>query len=262
MPQTPAKAPPPPLAIRAHRLCYSYDGPQVLQEVCLEVPHGDRLAMIGPNGGGKTTLVGLLLGLLEPDAGEIEVLGTTPGQARRRLGYVPQHGSHRKDFPVLVEQAVLLGRLGLDSPRGRVSPLSLAPYSRADREAAHRALAAMGVQHLARRPLGSLSGGERQRVQIARALVSDPQILILDEPTAHVDESAEGDFFDLLRDFQQNGEDRTLIVVSHDVGFVSSHFSSVALVNQTLRTLEVGELGQSNLEELYRGQVQPVKVTL
>ena len=146
---------------------FGYDGPLILQNVDLSIDKGEFLGVVGPNGGGKTTLLKLVLGLLEPSTGEVLVLGGCPTESRRSIGYVPQFTQFRRDFPITVEEAVLLGRLG-------VAP-TLGGYRQRDREAARRAMTATEVLDFRSRPLSALSGGELQRVLIARALVSDPK---------------------------------------------------------------------------------------
>lgn len=209
-----------PCAVEVEGLHFAYNGQPVLENVTFSVPAGEFLALLGPNGGGKTTLLKLLVGLLKPSRGAIRLLGEPVERALPRVGYVPQDTNVNKDFPVTVTEAVLMGRLG----PGRW----LGPPGVSDRAAAARALERMGLDDLAARRLGELSQGQRQRVLIARALASSPELLLLDEPTASVDPSAQGDLFDLLRDVN---DEATIIVVSHDLSAVSSYVRAVACVN-------------------------------
>jgi len=199
----------------------------VLEDVNMEVPEGAFLAVIGPNGAGKTTLVRTILGLVKPVSGEVRVFGRPPealGALRREIGYVPQMHAVDLRFPVRVEDVVMMGRyarLGLFRWPGQE-----------DREAVRRALARVGLEDLAQRSLGDLSGGQRQRVFLARALATEPRLLILDEPTAGVDVQASETLYELLRSFQREG--MTVIMVSHDVGVVSQYVDGVACVNRRL----------------------------
>ena len=207
---------------------------------------GEFLGLVGPNAGGKSTLLKLILGLLAPQAGSVRVLGAAPRDARRRLGYVPQYPTFPRDFPISVEQAVLMGRLGL-------SP-SLGWYRAADRAAARRALEEVEALDLATRRIGTLSGGQLQRVLLARALAGEPEILILDEPTANIDQRMEGDIFDLLAALRSR---LTILVVSHDIAFISGYVDRVACLNRTLvchTTEPAGDL----IQRLYPGDVRSV----
>ncbi len=225
---------------------FSYGQRIVLGNVSLRVEHGEFVALVGPNGGGKSTLVKLALGLVQPDRGEIQVLGVTPKQARPRLGYVPQFATFRRDFPLSVRETVLHGRLGL---RAWWKPLT--PK---DQEAATQAMNATDVLDLASRPIAKLSGGQLQRVLIARALATEPQLLLLDEPTAHVDTRVEHDLFSLLNDLRAR---MAIVMVSHDVGLVSRHVDRIACLNISLSCHAAQPLEPGVLERLYG---MPVRV--
>lgn len=200
---------------------FAYDSRMVLEDVDLVVGEGGLVSIIGPNGGGKSTLLKLLLGLLEPQRGTIRVLGQRPRQARDRIGYMPQF--HRSDphFPITVEEVV---RLGLLSRHTR-----LGWPRRGDHVAVDRALETARCDHLRRENFARLSGGQRQLVLIARALVSRPRLLLLDEPTANLDPAVEGSFHELLR---QLSGDITICMVSHDVGLVTEETEKVICVNR------------------------------
>ena len=207
-------------AVEVEGLRFAYNGETILDDVTFSVPRGEFLALLGPNGGGKTTLLKLLVGLLRPAAGTIRLLGSPLGEALSRVGYVPQDTNVNKDFPVTVEEVVLMGRLGRGRWLGRADAK--------ERRAAASALERVGLADLARRRLGELSQGQRQRVLIARALATAPELLLLDEPTASVDPSAQSALYEVLTEL--NGE-ATIIVVSHDLTAVSGHVGAVACVN-------------------------------
>lgn len=234
--------------IEVRDVWFHYDGPVILENVSLTVDQGEFLGVVGPNGGGKTTLLKLLLGLLEPTRGVVRVLGHTPSESRRAIGYVPQFVSFRRDFPISVQETVLLGRLGLAPPLGG--------YSRADREVAERAMSETEVLGFRNRPLSVLSGGELQRVLIARALATEPQLLLLDEPTANIDLRVEKDIFDLLKQLNARA---TIVVVSHDIGFISRYVTRVACLNRTLVCHTTAEITGEVITELYGRPVRMVR---
>lgn len=202
---------------------YGYGGVSALEGVTLRVPRGEFLAVLGPNGGGKSTLLRLLLGLLEPSAGGLRVLGESPVRAASRVGYMPQFTSSGRAFPISVLQTVLLGRL---------TGHSYWPgWPRRDKEAALGCLARVGVEDLAGKALSELSGGQRQRVFIARALACEPELLLLDEPTASVDPEGRASLQELLGELAKN---LTVVLVSHDISVISRHVTCVACVNRTV----------------------------
>ena len=225
-------------------LTFGYGGEPVLRDVSLKLVPNDLVSIIGPNGGGKTTLLKLLLGLIEPQAGTIRVLGVTPHEARPRIGYTPQHAHLDMQFPVDVTDVVLMGRLG----QGR----TFGPYTATDRKFALDALNDVGLTDLRSRPLSKLSGGQRQKVLIARALASNPELLLLDEPTANLDANAQDDFYALLK---RLSERLTVILVSHDMGFVSQFVRTVVCVNRDVCLHPTDE----QIVELYGGQFRRVK---
>lgn len=225
---------------------FSYGTVPVLERINLDIAQNDFMGIVGPNGSGKTTLVKIMLGLLDADRGNVNVFGETPRQARKRVGYVPQHAGYDRDFPASVEDLVLTGRLG------RVGLVRR--YSKADRDKAHAALNDLEMAQLASRPVGALSGGERQRALVARALVSDPELLILDEPTASVDSRVEKHFYELLKVL--NGR-MPIVLVTHDLGFVSTYLSRVACVNRYLSVKPAHEVDHTHLEALYAAPVKP-----
>lgn len=227
-------------ALEFSHVGFSYGAAPTLEDVSLRVGAREFWALIGPNGGGKSTLLKLALGLLAPDSGEIRVFGKPPAEARARVGYVPQFATFPRDFPLAVEQVVLQGRLdGRNWWR---------PMRKGDRAAVRAALDRVGVADLVARPIGALSGGQLQRVMIARALVADPALLLLDEPTAHVDTDAETSFFDLLAGLRDS---MAIVMVSHDVGLVSRHVDRIACLNRTLVWHGAAPLTEGVLARLY-----------
>jgi len=202
---------------------FAYNGHTILQHVHLTVEDKDFLAMIGPNGGGKTTMIKLMLGLLKPQTGSIRILGRPPAQTSHLVGYVPQNTHINPNFPISVLDVVLMGQLQPGSRRLR--------HSKKDRVVAHEALDKMGMGAHCHERIGELSGGQRQRVFIARALVCQPKILLLDEPTAHIDTKGQTDFYQLL---QTMNRALTIVVVSHDLLLLSPHVKSVACVNHRI----------------------------
>lgn len=235
--------------IEIKNVSFAYAVEPVLREVSLSVEREEFLGIIGPNGGGKSTLIKLVLGLLAPQAGSVSVLGQSPRVARIHIGYVPQYPTFsRRDFPISVMDTVLLARLGQGGGR-RLS------YSAEDRDIAREALAVVEVGDLAGRPIGSLSGGQLQRVLIARALACRPEILILDEPTANIDLRAEEDIFALLRQYNDH---MTVLVVSHDIAFISGYVDRVACLNQTLVCHATSEISGKTIEELYGAPVRMI----
>ena len=226
-----------------------------LSGIDLQVSQGELLGIVGPNAGGKSTLLKLILGLLQPQAGALRVLGRDPRAASRLLGYVPQHPSFPRDFPITVEQVVQLGRLGMT--RDGAAPRALWPQwpTGSDREAVRRALSEVEAGEIAKRQIGTLSGGQLQRVLLARALVCEPRILILDEPTANIDQRLEGEIFDLLRVLNAR---MTILVVSHDTGFISRSVSRVACVNRTLVCHHTDAIDGAVIQDLYGEPVRMI----
>jgi len=234
-------------AVRLESVNFSYDGAAVLENISFEVESGEFFGLIGPNAAGKSTLLKLILGLLTPGSGRIQVFDSEPAAARGRIGYVPQFPSFARDFPISVLEMVMLGRLG--------SGGALGGFSAADREHAWRALRAAEIGELAGRPIHALSGGQLQRAMIARALVCEPSLLILDEPTASIDLRAEEDIFALLRSYNAR---MTIIVVSHDIAFISSYVHRVGCLNRTLVCHHTDAISGQTIEQLYGMPVRAI----
>jgi zinc transport system ATP-binding protein len=223
--------------IEVNNLWYSFNGRPVLREVSLQVRQGEFLAMIGPNGGGKTTLLKLMLGLLKPDRGSIRVFGLPPRKAAHRIGYVPQDVHINKDFPISAMDVVLMGRI--KSGRG------WRRTSRSDRVLAHKALDGLEMGPYCDRRIGKLSGGQLQRVFIARAMATEPEILFLDEPTASVDSQGQAEFYELLKQLNRSV---TIVMVSHDLMMLHHDVQSVACVNQNLHYHNEAEITDDMLD--------------
>jgi zinc transport system ATP-binding protein len=240
-------------------LNFSYGSVPTLSRIDLQVADGEFFGIVGPNAGGKSTLLKLILGLLQPQSGRIEVMGQPPCAASRVLGYVPQYPSFSRDFPISVEQVVQLGRLGLDHTGrqrgGKWHTLWPGRVSRIDREAVRRSLAEVEAGDIAKRQIGSLSGGQLQRVLLARALVGAPRILILDEPTANIDQRMESEIFDLLKELNAR---MTILVVSHDVAFISRYVSRVACINRTLVCHNTDAIDGNVIQDLYGDHVRMI----
>lgn len=228
-------------AIEIRGLSAGYGGAAVIEDINFTVEAEDYVGIIGPNGGGKTTLLRTILGFLRPEAGSVTVFGESPAVGRRHIGYVPQHANFDHQYPISVVEAV---RMGLRRKRG------LAPWWRnEDRRAAMEALDAVSMADHSEEPLGELSGGQLQRAFIARALVARPQLLILDEPTASVDKQMQESVYDLLA--QLNAE-MTILLVTHDIGIISSHVKHVACLNHQLFSHGGKELTADMLEQAYQ----------
>ncbi|QJB55171.1 metal ABC transporter ATP-binding protein [Pseudodesulfovibrio sp. zrk46] len=212
--------------IEVKDVSFSYGDLSILENVSLTVEHGDYLAVLGPNGGGKSTLLKLILGLIKPTSGTVLVLGEPAGHTGGRIGYLPQHTHVSTSFPVSVLEAVHMGsvRPGLGGSAG------LARTSQ-ELDKARKALERVDMLQYADRSLSGLSGGQKQRVFIARALVSDPELLLLDEPTASVDSASRNSLFSLLVELNK---DMTVLMVSHDISALASGVKSVACVNRDL----------------------------
>lgn len=234
-------------AVSLRGVAFSYGDSPVLESVDLSVCAGEFISVIGPNGGGKTTLLRLMLGQLSPQAGTVRIFGEPPVSQRMHMGYTPQHSTFDRMFPVTVLDVVLMGRLRAGH---------YLRYSREDRDAAMRALEEVELADVARRSFHALSGGQRQRVLIARAIAGAPKLLLLDEPTANVDVLAGNHLLELL---QRLNARMTVILVSHDLGFVASMVSSVICVNRQVAYHPTSELTGDAVAELYGGEFRMIR---
>jgi len=228
--------------IEVEDLWLSRNGEVLLEGINLRVFQGDFYAIIGPNGGGKTTLLRAILGLIPPDRGTIRILGGLPRENRHLLGYVPQLRTFDFTYPISVRGMVLSGLLG--QKKGIIKTFNTEDIGLAD-----KALLTMGIGHLANRVIRNLSGGEQQRVVIARALVGNPKVLLLDEPTVFVDTPTEMQFFDILGTLARS---MTIVLVTHDIGVIVSHVTKVACLNRRLYTHDSRELTEDMIQGAYK----------
>ena len=230
--------------VELSHVSFGYEsGVPALEDVTFRIERGRSGCIVGPNGGGKSTLMRLLLGLLTPQQGEIRVFGRAPVAARPLIGYMPQYHQLDAAFPVTVFEVVLMGRMR----RG-----FWGRYTAADREAARGALREMGIPELAPRRFSELSGGQRQRVLIARALA----LLLLDEPTANIDPGAEEQFYGTLDVLRRR---MTVLTVSHDLGFVNREIDLVICVNRRVTVHEAAAFSAETANEVYHHQVNLIK---
>ncbi len=235
-------------ALTCRDLEFGYGGKPVLQNVNISIPEGDFVCVVGPNGSGKTTLLKIALGLLKPTAGSIEVFGKSPDRSRGRIGYVPQHPRLDPLFPVSAMDVVLMGRLGKTPAWGA--------WKTNDRKEATRTLDEVGLADHAGHHFASLSGGQKQRVLIARALAGQPDLLLLDEPTAGLDAHIEEGFYRLLQELNQR---LTIVLVSHDLGFVSGYVRSVVCVGQDVVVHPTSEITGQVIADLYGSDMRLVR---
>ncbi len=226
----------PPVLLRD--VSFRYGAAPVLESVDLRLDEGDFLGIIGPNAGGKTTLLKIILGLLAPDRGSVEIFGRPPAESRGVIGYVPQYARFDASFPIDVLDTVRMGRLGV---RRR-------ERSRESRAAARAALDRVDLSGMADEQIGELSGGQLQRVLIARALASEPRILLLDEPTASVDTRIGRSVYELL---ERLSERMTIVLASHDIGVISRHVKTIACLNVRLHYHQSRELTPEMVEAAY-----------
>jgi zinc transport system ATP-binding protein len=213
---------------RVDNLSFSYANRVVLKDISFDVQRGEFVGVIGPNGSGKSTLIKLLVGLLTPKSGSIEVFGKPLAEFRNwsRIGYVSQRATHFDiSFPATVREVVSLGLVGKKGLFHRLN--------KADNDAVQKALADTGIQDMQTRVIGNLSGGQQQRVFIARALAQEPEVLVLDEPTIGVDPEAHQSFFLLMRDLHDR-KGLTIILISHEVDVVMTEVTKLLCINQQI----------------------------
>jgi len=214
--------------VRVEKVDFSYEATHVLIEVDLTITQGDFLAIIGPNGSGKSTLLKVILGLLPVQQGNVIIFGQDLAHFSQwsKIGYVPQKAAHSGVFfPASVEEVVAMGLLSK-----KKFPKIL---RHRDKESVEKALERVNMNDFRRRRIGELSGGQQQRIFIARAIVNEPEILFLDEPTAGVDAETQQRFYEML-DMLNKDHDITIVMVTHDVGIVTKHVNKVACLNQRL----------------------------
>lgn len=229
------------MAICFDNVSTGYGSILVLEAINLCIPVGSFTGIIGPNGGGKTTLLKLMLGLLEPWHGQVTVFGGKPADKRQMIGYVPQASNINRHFPISVFEVVLQGRLQGKS-------IGCHRYSNSDREKAEWCLQRLEAADLARRQIGQLSGGQWQRVLIARALAAEPRLLLLDEPSNGLDSNASSKVYELLEELN---EEMTIVMATHDTLAISSCVRDIACVNHRLHYHGEPELSSELVMQLY-----------
>ncbi len=226
--------------IRIEKLNFSYNSFMILEDVDLNINDRDLVSVVGPNGGGKTTLLKIILGLLKPTSGSVKLFGTSPNVSRKRVGYMPQHAKFDFHFPATVMDVALMGRLGHSKGFG--------PYSRKDKEICLEKLERVKLVDEARKSFSSLSGGQRQRALIARALACEPDLLLLDEPTSNLDQAIEREIYEL---FEELNKSATIVLVSHDLAFVSHYVRRVVCVNRRVVTHPTAEITGELISAIY-----------
>ncbi|MCL2549668.1 MAG: ABC transporter ATP-binding protein [Methanimicrococcus sp.] len=230
-----------PPVLNVKNLWVRYDTHTVLENVSLQIDGpGEILGIIGPNGGGKTTFLKAILGLIPVSKGDVFVFGLPPEKARQYIGYVPQYSKYDYDFPISVMEVVLTGRLkraGL-----------LRRYSKEDKAAAAHALETVGMSDYKDKQIGEISGGQRQRVFIARALSNDPKFLLMDEPNTGLDTFMQDELYRILAELKKK---MAIIVISHDVGAVSAHMDKIACMNRHLYSHDSKEMSREDFIAAY-----------
>jgi zinc transport system ATP-binding protein len=227
------------MAIKSNNLFFQYEETPILENVSFVIAPGEFVGIFGPNGGGKTTLLKLLLGFLKPQKGSIEILGESPKIAREKMGYVPQISHLDRQFPITVLEVVMMGCLDK-------SPWH--SYTKDGKEKARAALIEVGMLDFQNHSFGTLSGGQAQRVLIARALVSKPTILLLDEPTASVDASAEESIYKLLEHLKGT---MTIIMVTHDLQVMMQKVDRFICVHQQVTAYSQAQVCDHFAQGLY-----------
>jgi len=230
-------------AVEINHLSIKFNEQLILNDINFSIEEKDFMAIIGPNGGGKTTLLKVILGILTPDEGKVKVFGKDPKKAKDLMGYLPQRLDFDHDFPINVFETVLMGRYhGL-----------LKKYSNQDHKAVIQALKDVEMDELKDRQISKLSGGQMQRVFIARAIVRDPKLLIMDEPMASIDPEMQHSFYELMSRLKNK---MAIVLVSHDVGAVSTHVDKIACLNQKLYYHGPVEDSAEGLEEVYHCPIE------
>ena len=227
-------------------VCFAYKQRNIIEDVNLRIKKGEFASIVGPNGGGKTTLLKLILGLIKQDKGQIHIFGKNPDQVRHKIGYMPQYAHLDMDFPATVMDVVLMGRLANKHFW----------FSKKDRFEALTAIDDVGMTKFTDTSFNELSGGQKQRILIARALCSRPELLLLDEPTANVDYQTEENLFSIL---QKLNSKMTILLVSHDLGFVSKYVKSVICVNRQVVIHPTTLINGTVIKDIYHGDLKMVR---
>jgi zinc transport system ATP-binding protein len=229
-------------------LSFHYDRSPVLEDVNVEIFKGEFVGIFGPNGGGKTTLLKLIMGLLSPLQGKVLLFGHPPEKTRHWIGYVPQRMHFDRDFPISVLDVVMMGALRKLSWWGT--------YPTGTKEKALKALESVGLSHKAKSPFGVLSGGESQRALIARAIVDEPRLLLLDEPTANVDEEAQQSIYAQLLELNRS---MTILMVTHDLQAIVDKAKKLLCVQRRVTCLKAKEICEHFALGLYHTPLTPKK---
>jgi len=231
--------------IEITNLNFSYEKDTILEDINLHVKEKDFLAIIGPNGGGKSTLLKLILGMEKVSSGKIEIFGEKPSKNLTSIGYVPQNTNINTDFPIKVIEIVMMGHVGHKRP--------LVGYKKEEIDCALSSLRQVGMQIYKDKKIGSLSGGQRQRVMIARALCSHPKILLLDEPTSNIDTNGQKEIYKLLKELNKK---ITILVVSHDLSIILEYATCVLHVNKKATFHDIKEKRKFNTKDEHFCEVE------
>jgi zinc transport system ATP-binding protein len=234
--------------IKIKDVFFSYKNKEVLKKINMEIYKNDFAVIIGPNGGGKTTLLKLILGLMKPDLGEIFVLDKSASESSCKIGYVPQQSKFDWKYPINVFESVLSGRMKFK----RFPDYFI---NKRDKEIVFKTLKLLEIFDLKERHISELSGGQRKRVFIARALVTDPDILILDEPTSDIDKKIESDVYELLKKLAKI---KTILMVSHDIGIVSRYVNKIICLNKYAYVHSSNKISEKLLTKTYNCPVDMI----
>ncbi len=235
------------IAIAASGLCFSYEKTHVLQEAQFQVTRGEFIGVIGPNGGGKTTLLKLIMGFLSPTKGTLHVFDTLPKLARQKIGYVPQASHTDRAFPITVLELVRLGSVG-----------NFWGHPKGSKETAEHLLEELGLAEHRHKAFSSLSGGLAQKALLARALLSDPDILLLDEPTANIDAAARISICDQLERLKQK---KTILLVTHDLRTIVERVDRILCVHTTATSYLPSEICEHFALGLYHAPLIPLRLS-
>lgn len=212
-------------AVAVRQLSVSYGGIDAISDISIDIKKGEFLGITGPNGGGKTTLLSAILGLIKPISGDIKILGCDINKGRRLIGYVPQTAAVDRDFPITVSETVMTAYL-----KNGLHPFK--KFGTNEKQKALETLRKVGLENHSGNLISQLSGGEFQRLLIARALATEPQILLLDEPTSNIDKDSREKIYKLLKELNLKGV--TVVMVTHDLQSISALFSRLLCINRTI----------------------------
>lgn len=234
-----------PDAIDMKNVCFSYDGQPALEDITLQIKKRELVSIIGPNGGGKTTLLKIMLGLLKPAKGKVKIFEKSPEDARDNVGYVPQVATFDREFPITAIEVTMMGKLG---KRGLGSR-----FTKEDKEEALQALDQVGMLSHSNKQIGQLSGGQLQRVLVARALVKKPELLLLDEPLSSIDPETQKNFYELLNKLKKK---MAIVIVTHDITAASFYIEKIACLNVRLHYHGKTKEGIKYIEKAYQCPIE------